>query len=316
MNGGQTYIELPYNSTWVDDRWAEIQQYEWLFNWGMYIFLFVAAAVLIWIFYDSITKKKDQKALIPRILSMVGLFAIIPAFIFRHTGNIDTSHVLRLDDIETTMSIPYNIHWLVKGYGPIVAMVALAGLLLAIIAMVIYASSVQRSKPSTEFVQAFNSKMDSLENKVEDAKRNAAAANAAAASASAASAAAAAAPKPAPSNATIIDRKPQAATIIDVPKTGDTLTVQSGDNRGNTYDLPANDVVIGRDVKCYIVLDDGKVSREHVKLSYTPNGWSALDMGSVNGTYINGQRLTGQQPLSNGDTIKIGDTTLVFGAAR
>ncbi|MBQ9069408.1 MAG: FHA domain-containing protein, partial [Eggerthellaceae bacterium] len=175
--------------------------------------------------------------------------------------------------------------------------------------------------------------MDSLENKVEDAKRNAAAANAAAANASsaavnaakvsaasAASASAArqasAAPAARPAaNATIIDRTPQAATIIDVPKTGDTLTIQAGSNRGNTYDLPANDFVIGREAKCYIVVDDGKVSREHVKFVYTSGSWSALDMGSVNGTYINGQRLSGQQQLNNGDTVKIGDTILVFGKA-
>ena len=47
----------------------------------MYLFLLLAVAILFWIFYDSITKKEDQKALVPRILAMIGLFAIVPSFI-------------------------------------------------------------------------------------------------------------------------------------------------------------------------------------------------------------------------------------------
>ena len=328
MTGSVSYTDgSQYSLGWLNERIADVQNWSWLFSWGMYLFLIATAAILFWVFYDSITKKKDQKALIPRILSMVGFFAIIPAFIFKFTGNIDASHQLILSDVPqgTPGPVAYNAQWLLAGYGPTIALITLLGVLLAIAAIVIYASSVQRSKPSTEFVQAFNSKMDNLESKVEDAKRNAAAANAAAASvtaanaaaaASAATAAPAAAPRPAASNATIIDRKPQAATIIDVPKTGDTLTVQAGQSRGNTYDLPANDITIGRDPKCYIVIDDGKVSREHVKLCYSLNGWSVLDLGSANGTYLNDQRLAGQQALSNGDRVKIGDTVLVFGSAQ
>ena len=326
MNGSVSYTDgSQYSVGWLTDRFREVQNWDWMYSWGMYLFLIVTAAILFWIFYDSITKKKDQKALIPRILAMVGFFATIPSFIFKFTGNIDASHQLVLSDYTYAELIPYNAMWLLAGYGPKIALLTLFGVLLSIVALVIYASSVQRAKPSTEFVQAFNSKMDNLESKVEDAKRNAAAANAAAASVTAANAAAAAnaataataaAPRPASSNATIIDRKPQAATIIDVPKTGDTLTVQSGQSRGNTYDLPANDVTIGRDPKCYIVIDDGKVSREHVKLCYSQNGWSVLDLGSANGTYLNDQRLAGQQALSNGDRVKIGDTVLVFGMAQ
>ena len=318
MNGGTTYVEVNYDQAWVENALANIQGFAWLYEWGMYIFLLLAAAILFWIFYDSITKKKDQKALVPRILSMVGLFSIIPAFIFRFTGNIDPMHQLKLnaDPVHQFYGdgmgvIKCNAVWLCQGYGSIIAIITLVGVLCSIAAIVIYMSSVHRARPATEFARAVNdvnSKIDSLESKVEEAKRGTAAAVAGTAAAGTAAASR-------PSNATIIDRKPQAATIIDVPKTGDTLTVQAGGGRGTSYDLPANGITIGRDATCYIVVDDGKVSGKHVKLSYTPNGWSVMDLGSTNGTYVNNQRISGQVQLQNGDTVKIGDTVLAFAKA-
>ena len=196
-----------------------------------------------------------------------------------------------------------------------IAIVALLGVVLSIVAIVIYASSVQRAKPSTEFVQAFNSQMSSLERKVDQVSRTASTTASQSKAGSSSLGQSVASAKPAAA-ATVIDRKPQAATIIDVPKTGDTLTVQSGSNRGNSYSLPANDVVVGRDPSSYIVVDDGKVSSKHLRLVYNGGEWFALDLGSTNGTYVNGQKLVGQQQIQNGDTIKIGDTMLVFGKSH
>ena len=321
-----TYLEHPGNFQSITDAINGLTNWSWLFTWGMYLFLILAAAIVFWIFFDSITKNKDEQALVPRILAMVGFFAIIPAFIFRFTGNADGETVRVLCSGESPAGyypgpINWNVKWLTGGFGPMIAIIALAGVIMGIAAIVIYASSVQRAKPSTEFVQAFNYKMDSLESKVEEAQRNAAAASAA--SQAAASAASNPTPTPMPmsearpsENATIIDRKPQAATIIDIPKTGDTITVKSGNGRSRVYDLPANECTVGRDERCFIVLDDGKVSREHVRLSYSGTGWSVLDLGSVNGTYVNNQRISGQLQLANGDEIKLGDTVLVFGTAQ
>ena len=311
--GGTTYVEIPYDTLWVQQSLAGVQGFSWLYEWGMYIFLLVTIAILFWVFFDSITKHKDQQALVPRILAMIGFFMVIPSFIFRFTGNADgVTTLVRLGGEPLTPYYPgpinWNVNWLVKGYGPIIAMVALLGVVLSIVALVIYASSVQRAKPSTEFVQAFNSQMSSLERKVDDVSR--AQANAAVAPMPSVS------PTPAPSSATIIDRKPQAATIIDVPRTGDTLTVRSGNGRGNIYDLPESDVSIGRDPSGYIVVDDGKVSGKHLKLTYNGMTWFVFDLGSTNGTFLNGSRLQGQHELVDGDEIRIGDTVLVFGRRR
>ena len=324
--GGTTFIEINYDKQWVDNSLAALAPFEWLFSWGMYIFILVALAIMFWIFFDSITKKKDQKALVPRILSMIGFFAIIPAFIFRFTGNANGITCFVRLMAEGGISYPgplnWNVNWLVKGYGPIIAIIALVGIILSIVSIVIYASTVHRAKPATEFVRAFDNRMNNLENQVEQSKRAAAAparAPQAAQGGSSLSGAVASstgarrannAPK---SAATIIDRKPQAATIIDVPDSGATLTVQSGNARGRTYNLPMHDVTVGRDPSCFVVVDDGKVSREHVKFLYNNGIWSVLDAGSVNGTFLNSSRLVGQQQIANGDQLTLGDTVLVFG---
>ena len=105
---------------------------------------------------------------------MIGLFAIVPAFIFRFTGTANgVSTLVRLNAEAGAPYYPgpinWNVNWLLAGYGPTIAIIALAGVLLSVIALIIYASSVQRAKPSTEFVNAFNRKMDNLENKVDRA---------------------------------------------------------------------------------------------------------------------------------------------------
>ena len=323
MNDGVTFIEINYDNAWIDSSLLQLQGFSWLYSWGMYLFLVATLGILIWIFFDSISKHKDQQALVPRILAMVGFFMVFPAFIFRFTGNADGIHTLvRLGGEPGTPyyagPINWNVNWLVKGYGPMIAMVALAGVVMSIIAMVIYASSVQRTRVEiggmggTMFGANMNSRMDDMERKLSEVQR----------------AAATPAPAPVPSapvapsgtvadRGTIIDRKPQAATIIDLPKSGDTLTVQTGGGRGTIYDLPIEDVVIGRDSSSYVSVSDGKVSSKHLKLIYEGNGvWSALDLGSTNGTYVNGQHVSGQVRLADGDSIKIGDTVLVYRQGR
>ena len=54
MNG-TTYFEINYDAAWVQQKLAELQGFSWLYEWGMYIFLLVAIAILFWVFFDSIT---------------------------------------------------------------------------------------------------------------------------------------------------------------------------------------------------------------------------------------------------------------------
>jgi pSer/pThr/pTyr-binding forkhead associated (FHA) protein len=58
--------------------------------------------------------------------------------------------------------------------------------------------------------------------------------------------------------------------------------------------------------------DDEEISRSHARLSLDRSGFCAIeDLGSTNGTYVNGLRIKGPQTLSEGDTVEVGGTTLV-----
>jgi pSer/pThr/pTyr-binding forkhead associated (FHA) protein len=58
--------------------------------------------------------------------------------------------------------------------------------------------------------------------------------------------------------------------------------------------------------------DDDEISRSHARLSLDRSGFCAIeDLGSTNGTFVNGLRIAGPQTLSVGDTIEVGGTTLV-----
>ena len=73
-------------------------------------------------------------------------------------------------------------------------------------------------------------------------------------------------------------------------------------------------LVIGRSPGCDLVLDDPTVSRHHAELVREEDGWVLRDMGSTNGTRINGWRVR-RAVVARGDEIAVGATRLRFGAA-
>jgi eukaryotic-like serine/threonine-protein kinase len=69
--------------------------------------------------------------------------------------------------------------------------------------------------------------------------------------------------------------------------------------------------VLGRGRECAIhVAADEKVSRRHCELTIEPPRLSVRDLGSRNGTYVNGTRVTGDHGLADGDALRVGDTTV------
>jgi hypothetical protein len=61
-----------------------------------------------------------------------------------------------------------------------------------------------------------------------------------------------------------------------------------------------------------VFASDERVSRIHAVIERYANGWCVRDLGSANGTFVNGQRLTGERRLAPGDQISVGDSRLVF----
>jgi hypothetical protein len=95
------------------------------------------------------------------------------------------------------------------------------------------------------------------------------------------------------------------------------ILVQQGPRAGQAFDLDKPAMTIGREVGNDIVIEDPQVSRHHARLTQQGAGFVIEDLGSTNGTTVNGQRVTGSRPISPGDTLALGDTIVlkVTGAA-
>ncbi|TCJ19829.1 FHA domain-containing protein [Rubrobacter taiwanensis] len=81
---------------------------------------------------------------------------------------------------------------------------------------------------------------------------------------------------------------------------------------GRTFELGPGGATIGRMPDNSIRLDDGKLSRRHARIEFRDGGYWLSDLGSSNGTFVNGIRLGAPYLLRPGDTITCGDTQLVF----
>lgn len=77
-------------------------------------------------------------------------------------------------------------------------------------------------------------------------------------------------------------------------------------------EVPFGEFVIGRSAECQLSLDDPLVSRRHALLTVSDNGVTLEDLGSRNGVFVNGTRLSGQKPLSDGDKITIGSQEMLL----
>jgi putative ABC transport system ATP-binding protein len=83
---------------------------------------------------------------------------------------------------------------------------------------------------------------------------------------------------------------------------------------GQALALAGDRLEIGRAPSSDIVLDDITISRTHARLERLPQGWLLIDLGSSNGTWVNGQRLTAPALLRDGDAIAFGRLVVTFRA--
>jgi len=93
------------------------------------------------------------------------------------------------------------------------------------------------------------------------------------------------------------------------------LTLLIGRKAMQVYDLDKETILIGREDDVDIVIDNPSVSRKHAQIRKEGPGWVVEDLGSSNGTFLHGEKITSAKPVKEGDEIGFGKFSVVFGKA-
>ncbi len=109
-----------------------------------------------------------------------------------------------------------------------------------------------------------------------------------------------AAPKPA------LTPRPEVSLIASLTEEG---------SSGAAWVLMADEETIGREPVNSIPISDGSISGRHAAIRRGDNGFILEDLGSRNGSFVNGERLTGPQPLADNDIIRLGKVVFTFNLA-
>jgi len=86
------------------------------------------------------------------------------------------------------------------------------------------------------------------------------------------------------------------------------LMVRRGPQPNQSYEITQELTTLGRDITNDIVINDRETSRHHLRLLRSGDSLTLEDLGSTNGTFVNGKRVSGVTPLQHGDMIGLGET--------
>src|SRR5512138_1781232 len=90
------------------------------------------------------------------------------------------------------------------------------------------------------------------------------------------------------------------------------FVMRSGPTPGATFSLEGDQLIIGRDTASNIAINDAEVSRKHARLNFQGGKYVIEDLGSTNGTFVNGQRLASPAVLKSGDVISLGEQIVLM----
>jgi pSer/pThr/pTyr-binding forkhead associated (FHA) protein len=90
------------------------------------------------------------------------------------------------------------------------------------------------------------------------------------------------------------------------------LVMRSGPTPGATFSLEGDQLIIGRDTSSNIAINDAEISRKHARLTFQGGKYVIEDLGSTNGTFVNGQRLASPAVLKSGDVVSLGEQIVLM----
>ncbi len=90
------------------------------------------------------------------------------------------------------------------------------------------------------------------------------------------------------------------------------FVMRSGPTPGVTFPLEGDQLTIGRDASNGVAINDAEISRKHTRLTFQGGKYVIEDLGSTNGTFVNGQRLSGPVVLKPGDVVSLGEQIVLM----
>lgn len=90
------------------------------------------------------------------------------------------------------------------------------------------------------------------------------------------------------------------------------FVMRSGPTPGVTFALEGDQLIIGRDASHAVSINDAEVSRKHARLTFQGGKYVLEDLGSTNGTFVNGQRLVSPVVLKPGDVVSLGEQIVLM----
>ena len=90
------------------------------------------------------------------------------------------------------------------------------------------------------------------------------------------------------------------------------FVMRSGPTPGVVFPLEGDQLIIGRDAVNAVAINDAEVSRKHARLTFQGGKYVLEDLGSTNGTFVNGQRLVSSTVLKPGDVVSLGEQIVLM----
>jgi len=90
------------------------------------------------------------------------------------------------------------------------------------------------------------------------------------------------------------------------------FVMRSGPTPGAVFSLEGDQLIIGRDSSSGVAINDAEVSRKHARMTFQGGKYVVEDLGSTNGTFVNGQRLSGPAVLKAGDVVSLGEQIVLM----
>ncbi len=119
--------------------------------------------------------------------------------------------------------------------------------------------------------------------------------------------------EPPPSDPSALEKRLDLVVTQAAPRKSKAfLMVSAGEAAGTVFPLTHSSLLIGRSADAEVRINENAVSNEHARVELSGSRYVIRDLGSTNGTYVNGQSISGGVPLAGGDTIRTGSTTFTF----